>query len=70
MSEYHTIVVKEEDYKHHYFIKQHHSKEDKEKAERTIFVVNLPVGVTEELLRQVFTPCGAVETSNLLSDRY
>jgi RNA recognition motif-containing protein len=72
MSDYKTITVQEEGYKHYYFVKQHFSKEESQKeiAERTLFVANLPVGVTIELLRKVFTPCGVVESGEMILRSY
>lgn len=65
MVDYKTISVNVEDqYTHYYFIKKHYSKEEsqKEQAERTLFVANLPYQISEELLKKLFSQCGKVES--------
>lgn len=47
---------------HHVYIRAHHDKAHKEGEGRTLFVVNLPVDITERDLRVIFGRWGVVES--------
>ena len=49
---------------------EHHAHRDKQSMAKKLFVGNLPYRVADDELREMFSPCGTVESAQVISDKF
>ena len=55
---------------HSIFIRPHNSRKDDHPAERTLFLINLPVDSTQQHLERLFRHCGVIESITWRNGKY